>query len=252
MSVRCHVGTSGWVYPHWKGVFYPEDLPQSRWFEYYARHFETVEINNTFYRLPRESTFDRWRDQAPERFTYAVKASRYITHLKHLRECAEPVERFLGRARRLGDRLGPVLYQLPPHWGADPGRLAEFAALLPQDLIQVFEFRNGRWFIEPVREILERHSLSFCIFSLPGAECPLWVTGQVVYIRFHGADRVYGGRYSHEQLKVWAQRIQDFLIQGHDVYVYFNNDAFGYALENARELKEMVEGGRKWQPAKNG
>jgi uncharacterized protein YecE (DUF72 family) len=245
MSVRCHVGTSGWVYPHWKGAFYPPDLPQGQWFEHYTHHFATVEINNTFYRLPRESTFDRWREQAPEGFVYAVKASRYITHLKHLRECAEPVERFLARARRLGGHLGPVLYQLPPHWGADPERLAEFAALLPQGLIHVFEFRNGHWFVEPVREILERFSLSFCIFSLPGAECPLWVTGQAAYIRFHGSNRAYGGLYSREELSPWSQRIQDILDQGHDVYVYFNNDAFGYALENARALREMIEGGRR-------
>ncbi len=252
MSAHCHIGTSGWVYPHWKGVFYPEEFPQSRWFEHYAHHFATVEINNTFYRLPRESTFDHWREQAPEGFLYAVKASRYITHLKHLRECAEPVERFLRRARRLGDHLGPVLYQLPPHWGADPERLEEFATLLPKDLTHVFEFRNGRWFIEPVREVLERYGLSFCIFSLPGAECPLWVAGQAVYIRFHGSGRACGGRYSHEELSPWAHHIQGFLAQGYDVYVYFNNDAFGYALENARELKEMVEGGKKWQAARNG
>jgi len=245
MSARCHIGTSGWVYPHWRDAFYPPDLPQSRWFEHYARHFATVEINNTFYRLPKESTFDRWREQAPEGFTYAVKASRYITHIKHLRECAEPVERLLGRARRLGDHLGPVLYQLPPHWGANPERLEEFAALLPQDLIHVFEFRNGRWFIEPVREILEQHGLGFCIFSLPDAECPLWITGQAAYIRFHGANRAYGGRYGREELSSWAQRVRGFLEQGHDTYVYFNNDAFGYALENARELREMVEGGRQ-------
>lgn len=245
MSAGCHIGTSGWVYAHWKGIFYPKELPQSRWFEHYARHFTTVEINNTFYRLPKEPTFDRWREQAPEGFIYAVKASRYITHLKHLRECTEPVGRFLGRARRLGDHLGPVLYQLPPHWGADPERLEAFARLLPQDLVHVFEFRNRHWFIDLVRQVLERYGLSFCIFSLPGAQCPLWVTGQAVYIRFHGSDWAYGGRYSREELSPWAQRIQGFLTQGHDVYAYFNNDAFGYALENARELKDMIEEGRK-------
>jgi len=240
MSAHCYIGTSGWIYPHWKGIFYPQELPQSRWFDHYARHFATVEINNTFYRLPKGATFDRWREQAPEGFIYAVKASRYITHLKHLRDCAEPLERFLGRARRLRDHLGPILYQLPPHWGANPGRLEEFATLLPQDLIHVFEFRNRRWFIEPVREILERYGLGFCIFSLPGVECPLWVTGKTVYIRFHGSGWAYGGRYSREELSPWAERIRDFLAQGYDVYVYFNNDAFGYALENAQEMRELI------------
>jgi len=243
MNSRCYIGTSGWVYPHWRGIFYPQGVPQSRWFEHYASRFRTVEVNNTFYRLPKASTFDRWREQAPEGFIYAVKASRYITHLKHLRECAEPMERFLGRVRRLGEHLGPILYQLPPHWRADPERLEEFAALLPWDMLHVFEFRNGRWFIEPVWEVLERHGLGFCIFSLSGAMCPLWSVGRVVYIRFHGSDRVYGGRYSREELSVWAQRIRAFLEQGCDVYAYFNNDAFGYAVENARELRQMVEGG---------
>lgn len=240
MNAQCHIGTSGWVYPHWKGVFYPEDLPQGSWFEHYACRFATVEINNTFYRLPEEKTFDAWREQAPEGFRYAVKVNRYITHLKHLRQCAEPLERFLGRARRLGDCLGPVLYQLPPHWGGDPQRLEQFAALLPPDLIHVFEFRNEGWFIEPVREVLQRCGLSFCIFSLPGTRCPPWVTADAVYIRFHGSGWAYGGRYSREELRPWAQRIQEFLASDHDVYVYFNNDAFGYALENAWELKEMV------------
>jgi uncharacterized protein YecE (DUF72 family) len=242
VSARYRIGTSGWAYPHWRGVFYPEDLPQGEWFTHYARHFDTVEINSTFYRLPEASTFDHWRQQAPEGFLYAVKANRYITHYKHLKDCAEPVARFLERARRLEDHLGPVLYQLPPHWGANPERLEAFAALLPRDLAHVFEFRNGGWFIEPVREILERHHLGFCIFDLPNASCPLWVTGQLAYVRFHGADRAYGGRYDHDELAAWARRIPDVLGQDRGlVCVYFNNDAFGYAPENAKEFDEIVE-----------
>jgi uncharacterized protein YecE (DUF72 family) len=241
VSAQARIGTSGWVYPHWRGVFYPEDLPQSQWFTHYACYFDTVEINNTFYRLPQESAFDRWRDQAPEGFVYAVKASRYITHFKHLKDCAESIERLLSRARRLGGHLGPILYQLPPHWGPDPERLEAFAALLPGDLTHVFEFRNGGWFSEPVCEVLIDHQLSFCIFDLPDAECPRWVTGPTVYIRFHGADRAYGGRYGGESLAGWARFIRDTQAQGHEVYAYFNNDAFGYALADARELREIVE-----------
>ena len=239
---RWRIGTSGWVYPHWRGVFYPPRLAQARWFGHYAGHFDTVEINNTFYRLPSEQVFDRWREQAPQGFTYAVKASRYITHLRRLKDCAEPLERFLGRARRLGDRLGPILYQLPPRWRANPQRLAAFAALLPTDLCHVFEFRDPRWFVDPVRDVLTQHNLSFCIFDLPDVRCPRWVTGPIVYIRFHGSGTLYAGRYSREELATWAETIRQFLSAGHDVYVYFNNDAFAHAVINARELREFLRG----------
>ncbi|MFZ8843445.1 DUF72 domain-containing protein [Thermoflexus sp.] len=240
MGPRCWIGTSGWVYPHWRGVFYPEDLPQRRWFSYYAAHFDTVEINNAFYRLPSEATFDRWRDQAPEGFRYAVKANRYLTHVRRLKDCADPLARFLERARRLGDRLGPILYQLPPGWPPDPGRLAEFAALLPPDMLHGFELRDPRWWIEPVREVLARGALSFCLFDMPELSPPLWVTGPVVYIRFHGSTALYAGRYAREALAAWAERIRGFLRAGHEVYAYFNNDAFGHAVINAVELREML------------
>ncbi len=237
---RCWIGTSGWIYPHWRGVFYPDALPQSQWFSHYAAHFDTVEINNTFYRLPSETAFDRWREQAPAGFRYAIKANRYLTHIRRLKDCVEPLTRFLERARRLGDRLGPILYQLPPGWGADPDRLAAFAALLPRDLLHVFEFRDPRWFVEPVRATLERYHLSFCLFDMPGLSPPLWVTGPIVYIRFHGSTALYAGRYSWEELALWAERIRGFLQAGHEVYVYFNNDAFGHAVINTMELREML------------
>lgn len=240
---RWRVGTSGWVYPHWRGVFYPADLPQSRWFEYYARHFDTVEINNTFYRLPGEHTFDRWRAQAPPGFLYAVKASRYITHVRRLRECAEPLARFLGRARRLGPALGPVLYQLPPRWRPNLPRLTAFVQMLPADLTHVLEFRDGRWFTSEVLDILRRHGVSFCIFHMGDAETPLAVTAATVYIRMHGAGERYGGCYDVEALRRWAERIRGWCAAGHDVYVYFNNDAFGHAVRNACTLKELLNGG---------
>ena len=240
MSAVCHVGTSGWVYPHWQGLFYPPDLPQTRWFAAYARHFDTVEINTSFYRLPAEGTFDRWREQAPAGFVYAVKANRYLTHVKRLKDAAEGLERFLSRARRLGDRLGPVLWQLPPHWGADPARLAAFAALLPHDLAHAFEFRDPRWLVGPVQEVLERFGLALCIFDMPGLACPTWITGRIVYLRFHGHDQVYGGRYGPERLRPWAGRIRDWLAAGRTVYAYFNNDAMGNAVEDARTLQGLL------------
>lgn len=242
MSTRCRIGTSGWVYRHWRGVFYPPERAQSRWYEHYAQHFDTVEVNYSFYRLPSEGTFDRWRVQAPAGFVYALKANRFLTHVKRLKEAAEPLERFLSRARRLGDTLGPILWQLPPRWQADPARLESFAALLPLDLPHAFEFRDPRWFVQPVREVLARHGLTCCIFDMPDLTCPLWVTGKMVYLRFHGLETVYVGRYGREGLQPWAERIRQWLAEGREVYAYFNNDAFGHAVEDARTLREMIRG----------
>ncbi len=234
------VGTSGWVYPHWRGVFYPDDLPQARWFQHYVQYFDTVEINNTFYRLPAENTFDHWREQAPPGFIYAVKASRYITHVRRLRECEEPLQKFLGRARRLAASLGPILYQLPPRWRPNVDRLAAFMELLPPDLTHVFEFRDARWFHQEVLQLLRDHGLSFCIYHMPGLDCPLEVTAPTIYVRMHGAGEVYGGCYDDATLRTWADRIRSWCRDGHDVYVYFNNDAFGNAVRNALTLKEML------------
>jgi uncharacterized protein YecE (DUF72 family) len=240
MTTRCHIGTSGWIYAHWRGVFYPPDLPQARWYEHYARHFETVEINYSFYRLPSEAAFDQWRAQAPAGFVYAIKANRFLTHVKRLKDATEPLERFLSRARRLDDKLGPILWQLPPRWRADPARLESFTTLLPPDCVHVFEFREPSWFVQPVQEVLERFGLGFCIFDMPGLPCPLWVTSQVVYLRFHGAGMLYPGRYGWDGLQPWAEHIQQWLAEGRTIYAYFNNDAFGHAVEDARILREMM------------
>lgn len=240
MSAECRFGTSGWVYPHWRGVFYPASLPQSGWYGHYAQQFDTVEINYSFYRLPSERAFDRWREQAPAGFVYAVKANRYLTHVKRLKDAAESLERFLSRARRLGDRLGPILWQLPPRWRADPERLEAFAALLPAELTHAFEFRDPRWFVPAVREVLKRFGLAFCIFDMPDLQCPSWVTGDVIYLRFHGAEKAYGGRYGREGLQPWANRIRRWVAEGYAVYAYFNNDALGYAVSDAQVLRGLL------------
>lgn len=240
VSTCCRIGTSGWVYAHWRGVFYPTGLSQSRWYDHYAKHFDTVEVNYSFYRLPSEEAFDHWREQAPVGFVYALKANRYLTHVKRLKEAAEPLERFLSRAQRLGDRLGPILWQLPPRWRANPARLEAFAAHLPNDLCHVFEFRDPRWFVQSVREVLERFGLTFCIFDMPNLPCPAWVTSDVVYLRFHGSEVVYGGQYGWENLQPWAERIRHWIAEGHTVYAYFNNDASGYAVEDARALRGLL------------
>jgi uncharacterized protein YecE (DUF72 family) len=236
----CHIGTSGWVYPHWRGVFYPSDLQQSQWYKHYAKHFNTVEINYSFYRLPTEEAFNRWRKQAPAEFIYAVKANRYLTHLKRLKEVAEPLTRFLTRVERLEEKLGPILWQLPPHWRADPERIRAFANHLPKDMTHVFEFRDRRWFIPQIREILEQFELTFCIFDMPDLPCPPWITSRNVYLRFHGKEMVYGGLYGRESLKPWADRIRHWLGDNRKVYAYFNNDAFGYALEDALALQDLL------------
>jgi uncharacterized protein YecE (DUF72 family) len=240
MSSKFRIGTSGWVYRHWHGIFYPQDLRQPDWYQYYASHFDTVEINYSFYRLPSKSAFEKWRQQAPKGFVYAVKANRYLTHMKRLKDVADPLERFLSHASLLEDKLGPILWQLPPKWRADPARLKAFAKLLPDDMIHAFEFRDPGWFIQPVRKILEQFGLTHCIFDMPNIRCPKWITSPTIYLRFHGSQYVYGGRYGREGLQPWADRVNRWLADGHMIYAYFNNDVLGYAIEDARTLKSLL------------
>jgi uncharacterized protein YecE (DUF72 family) len=198
------VGTSGWIYKHWRGAFYPEGLPVSRWFRHYAEHFDTVEVNNTFYRLPAAEAFRGWRAQAGPGFVYALKASRFLTHRKKLKDPAQPLEAFLGRARELGPRLGPVLYQLPPRWRCDLGRLRDFIALLPRGPDHVFEFRDPSWYNDKVRGLLAETGMGFCVHDLRGSASPVWATGKVCYFRFHGpGEGRYAGCYTRGQLRTW-------------------------------------------------
>jgi uncharacterized protein YecE (DUF72 family) len=237
MAVR--IGTSGWVYRHWRGPFYPPSLPARDWFGFYAARFDTVEINNSFYRLPTEAAVDGWRAQAPSGFVYAMKASRYLTHMKKLGDPADPLERILGRARRLGAHLGPLLYQLPPRWHCDPERLSRFVDDLPADLMHVLEFRDPSWCNDEIREILERRGIGWCIHDMAGFDCFPWVTGRIAFFRFHG-PRKYAGRYDRGFLAERAAMIRDIQAGGRDVYAYFNNDEGGNAVFNALELRDLV------------
>lgn len=237
---KIRIGCSGWSYQHWRGLFYPEDLPASRWFDFYADHFDTVELNNSFYRLPKPETFRAWRDQAPGGFCYAVKANRYITHTKKLKDPEEPLRRFFTAARELGPALGPVLYQLPPRWKANAERLEAFLGRLPDDVLHVFEFRDQSWHADEILDLLDAHGAAFCTHDMPGLDVPRRATGPAAYVRFHGATGKYQGRYGKRGLKRWAERIAEQAEAGRDVWAYFNNDPEAHAIADANDLAEML------------
>ncbi len=234
------IGTSGWHYGHWEGRYYPADLPKSKWFEYYARDFDTVEINNTFYQLPKPQTFELWHKQAPKNFLYTVKANRFITHIKRLKDPQEPLERFLKGALLLKEHLGPILYQLPPNTHKDLDRLRAFLRVLPKDLIAVFEFRHESWFSDDTYTLLNEFNAGFCIHDLSGMNVPRIVTGDVIYLRFHGTTDRYSGCYSKTTLRNWSKWIKDRAKDVRGIYVYFNNDIYAYAVYNAKTLKEQL------------
>ena len=231
------VGTSGYQYDHWKRVFYPEELPKRDWFAHYAKHFDSVEINNTFYGLPSAETFDAWRKQAPAGFCYTLKFSRFGSHLKRLKDPDSTIETFLKAARRLRKFLGPILVQLPPNWNVDADRLQDFVKAAPRSVRWAFEFRDPSWLCEDVFKILERRNAALCIHDMID-DHPRRITANWIYLRFHG-DR-YHGSYSRQALGAQARWIKQQLGDGKDVFAYFNNDTEGHAPRNAAELKQHV------------
>ncbi len=236
-SAAVRVGCSGWQYKHWKGDFYPADLPQTGWLEYYARHFDTVEVNNSFYRLPAEGRFTNWKARTPAAFLFGVKASRFLTHMKKLKDPEEPVERLFSRARELQGKLGPVLYQLPRQLPKNLERLAGFLAVLPPRVKHAIEFRESSWYDEEVMRLLRRHHVAICLHDMPGSTPPRLLTARFAYIRFHGATGRYTGGYPRQVLEQWA----DWLAaSGHPAFVYFNNDVGGHAPRDARTLIELL------------
>jgi uncharacterized protein YecE (DUF72 family) len=239
-SCDIRIGTSGWYYEHWKELFYPPGLPKSKWFEYYAQYFNTVEINNTFYHQPKEKSIKRWHELAPEGFLYAVKASRYITHVQKLKNAADSLKNFFDGINLLKHKLGPVLYQLPPNLHLDLERLEDFIKLLPKRKTAIFEFRHESWYCEQTYELLTQFGAGFCIHDMPGKESPQVVTTDIIYIRFHGTTGRYSGSYPDSQLKDWAEWIKKQSKKARGVYVYFNNDAHGHAIKNAKQLREMI------------
>ncbi|HLC29918.1 MAG TPA: DUF72 domain-containing protein [Dehalococcoidia bacterium] len=242
---RFWIGTSGWHYAHWRGVFYPLELATRDWLSYYAQRFPTVELNASFYREPKKQTWQGWRKAVPEGFRFAVKASRFITHVQRLKESAESLHRFLEGARLLEEKLGPVLFQLPPGFHCteeNRQRLEAFLPLLPRDLQHVFEFRHASWFLPTTYDLLRGYNAAFCCFHAVKLDCPLLATADFAYMRFHGPEARYAGDYSGEELRSWALRLRALGEGLGDVHVYFNNDYNAYAIGNARTLAETLGG----------
>ena len=236
------IGTSGWNYDHWAGPFYPEDLPKTRWLEEYSRHFDAVEVNNTFYNLPSASTLRDWKDTVCDGFVFAVKASRYITHMKKLKDPTDSTRRFVDRVEELGDALGPLLFQLPPRWAFDAERLRAFLEVLGSRHRIVVEPRDRSWFDPEAYSILGDHGASLCIYELAGFRSPRRLTTDLVYVRLHGPGKAYEGSYDDRTLQGWAGALSSWAASGRDVHCYFDNDEKAYAVRNAARLRDMLDG----------
>jgi uncharacterized protein YecE (DUF72 family) len=235
------IGTSGWSYATWRGLFYPRGVKQGAWLEHYAQHLGSVELNASFYRLPSETMLDGWRARTPPGFLFAVKAWRAITHFRRLHDCADLLARFYERVDRLGAKRGPVLFQLPPRFPADPERLDAFLALLPAKARAVVECRDPSWHDEAVYAVLRRHNAAFCPFELGRQRGPRIATADFVYVRLHGRKSGYRGRYSDTALADWAGWLRDNMAAGRDAYVYFDNtDEADHAVRNAMALDAML------------
>jgi uncharacterized protein YecE (DUF72 family) len=249
--LEIRIGTSGYHYKHWLGTFYPPKTPASKMLAYYTRHFDTLELNNSFYRLPTEAAFESWRDASPENFVFAVKASRFITHNKKLKDPENALDNILARAAHLDKKLGPVLFQLPPRWKVNAARLEALLEVLPRELRYVFEFRETSWMNAEVYRLLRRYNAAFCIYELAGYQSPLEITADFAYVRLHGPDAgKYQGSYSNAALRQWAERIDQWTTRLKAIYVYFDNDQAGYAPHNALTLKQMIFGKAHFEPEK--
>jgi len=236
------IGTSGWHYRHWREIFYPSKLPSADMLQWYARSFNTVEINNTFYKLPTEDALLRWHEIAPAGFTFAVKGSRFITHIKRLREPESAIALFFSRVELLREKLGPILFQLPPHRGANVERMQEFLAALPRGHRYCVEFRDFSWYTPAIYDLLRKRNVALCVHDWRDMKWPIELTADFTYIRFHGPSGRYHGNYSPKMLKEWAERIEQWASRLSNIYVYFNNDQGGNATENARSLERLCGG----------
>ena len=243
------VGTSGWSYPHWgDGLFYPKGLRPGSWLSFYAQHFATVEINSSFYRLPKREVFETWREKTPGGFCFAVKASRFLTHVKKLDQAEEPLRRLLGSAQGLGSKLGPLLFQLPPSLSYEKERLVNFLEVLSEqragaEFRAALEVRNATWLSAECYELLSAAEVALCFSDWPDLKVEEPVTASFLFIRRHGPEDLYASKYPKEQLQQEARRIRYWRDRGKDVYIYFNNDANAWAVEDARTLAQALREG---------
>ncbi len=240
------IGTSGYNYPHWwNGTFYPSDLPQKKWLEFYAEYFDTVELNVSFYRLPKKEVFQNWYKRTPKRFVFALKGSRFITHIKRLKDCREPVSLFFDHASPLKEKLGAVLWQLPPRFKFQKERLEEFCVLLttlPRSKFHrhAFEFRDESWLCQEAFRILEDFRFALCLAHGSGLPFIEKITSDFIYVRLHGGEVLYGSSYSDKELRQWAGKIRDWTKKSKTAFIYFNNDAYGFAVKNGLTLKRSI------------
>jgi uncharacterized protein YecE (DUF72 family) len=238
---KIHIGTSGWHYKHWKDTFYPAGIKESAQFAEYCRFFNTVEINNSFYRLPAPETFTAWRKSTARNFIFSVKASRFFTHAKKLNVDSAGHAKFFTHVSKLEEKLGPILFQLPPKWKVNPERLRSFIQSLPKGHRYTFEFREPTWYNNDVYTILRENNCAFCIYELNYHLSPMEVTADFVYVRLHGPGDKYQGSYKKPLLKKWAARCQQWQTEGKDVFVYFDNDQEGFAAFNAVTLMTLLK-----------
>jgi uncharacterized protein YecE (DUF72 family) len=237
---KIHIGTSGWRYEHWRGPFYPEELSTDAMLAYYSRHLQTVEIKNSFYQLPQQDTLLRWRDTCQPGFNFTVKAHRYITHMKMLKDASERLSLLFERLKVLEYKLGPILFQLPPRWGFNVNRLNDFLRQLPGDNKYAFEFQDPSWYNFNTYETLSRHGAAFCIYDLAGHQSPKEITADFVYIRLYGPQEAYRGEYDAGALIDWAGAFYSWANQGKEIFCYFDNDEAGYAVNNALKLHKII------------
>jgi len=221
-------------------VFYPQDIKDADQLSYYLQSFSTVELNNSFYRTPTAITFKKWKESVPHNFRFAVKANRFLTHSKKLHDVGDTAVDFISKASHLGENLGPILFQLPPRWRVNRGRLETFLSKLPKGYRYTFEFRDPSWYTAEIFTSLRNHQCAFCIYDLSGHQSPIETTADFVYIRLHGPADKYQGSYTDDSLATWAARCQAWRKDGKDVYFYFDNDQCGYAAFNALTLKKLV------------
>ncbi len=240
--MKIYLGTSGWYYEHWKKKFYPEKISKKEWLKHYCQQFKTVEVNATYYRLPKEKTIKSWYDKSPDDFLFALKGSRIITHIKKLNQVKREVKKFYQLSKKLKNKFGPVLWQLPPQQHLDLEKLKKFLKVLKKIKHEnVVEFRHNSWFCPEVYELLKEYKTALCIISHPKLPTKREITAKFTYLRWHGQHSLYASKYSKEELKKWANWIKKFKKKGvKKVYGYFNNDFNAYAVKNCLELKKKL------------